>query len=145
MVYVNYNCNLYKGEELCDPLYLSAIQWNSSYVTRFPPGGAGATPSIATTNSSTPGFPEIYYYYNATSTETKYPGVNFTEDNYNLLFYYNRTTGWPAYNDSTLLDVGKMNQFFELSYQGNFNELAEILQLPSENHAKVLWDYINAL
>ncbi|OMJ81138.1 hypothetical protein SteCoe_18453 [Stentor coeruleus] len=145
MVYVNYECDLYGGEELCDPLYLSAIQWNSSFVTRFPPGGAGATPSIATTNSSTPGFPEIYYYYNATSTETKYPGVYFNQTNYNLLFYYNRTTGWPAYNDSTLLDVGKMNQFFDLSYQGNFSGLANILQLPTENHARVLWDYVNAL
>ncbi|OMJ76634.1 hypothetical protein SteCoe_23978 [Stentor coeruleus] len=146
MVYSQYECQPNTlGEEYCDPVYLSALQWTQSYITRFPPLGGIGYKSISSLNKTYYGYPELYYFYTSTPTKNKYPNVTFTIQDYLRLFYYNRTTGFPAYNDSTLLDVGKMDQFFDLAYKGNFYELAQILQLPDFNYARVLWDYVNNL
>ncbi|OMJ92299.1 hypothetical protein SteCoe_4959 [Stentor coeruleus] len=146
MAYNHYGCKPNKySQELCDPVYLSALQWTQSYITRFPLLINESYQSISSFNTTFQGYPEMYYFYTATPTRAKYHNVNFTIESYESLFYYNRTTGFPAYSESTLLDVGKMTQFFDLAYEGRFLELVEILRLPSLNHTRVLWDYINSL
>jgi hypothetical protein len=101
--------------------------------------------SVAGANDTTPGYPELYYFFNSTSIRNKYGSCNFTIDDYNSLFYYNRKNNFPAYSKFTLLDVGKINSFFEWAYKGRFDLISEMLNLGTETKARILWDYINAL
>ena len=144
--FIEYDCPAYTTPGLCDPVYLAGIQWAQSYVTLNPPGGLGEPViSIALSNSSTPGYPELYYYHNNTSNFNKYKNYNFTVQHYRTLFNYNRTNGFPLYDTSTLLDVGQLNLFFSLGYQNKFDEIANTFKLNSVNESRILWDYVNGL
>lgn len=146
LFYNNYECPENANNTLnCDPVYLSNLQWTYSGLTLFPPFMAGSTISVANANNTFTGYPEMYYFYESTSTRTKYGEYEFTMDDYNSLFYYNRKNNFPAYSDHTLLDVGKMNRFFEYANEGDFGSIQTMLNLSSTAKAKVLWDYINAL
>ena len=146
LFYNNYECpDNSKAPLTCDPIYLAGLQWTFSGVTLFPPFMAGPSISIAMSNDSTPGYPELFYFYNKTSTGNKYGPLNFTLDDYNSLFYYNRENNFPAFSKFTLLDVGRIAEFFVLAYAGKFDQISAMLNLGSQNKARVLWDYINAL
>lgn len=144
--FIEYDCPEYKIADMCDPIYLAALQWSQSFITLNPPGGLGnATISIASSNSSTPGYPEIYYYYTDTNTSNKYLDYEFGINDYMTLFNYNRSTGFPLYSTQTLLDVGQLNLFFALAYSNNFTGMAQVFNFSSEDSARIMWDYVNAL
>lgn len=145
--YQEYGCSPTEdGDILCDSSYLAALQWSSSQITLEPPLGAPSQgPSIVSSNSSTPGFPEINYFINYTPIGQKYPGVSFTVDDYNKLFFYDKITGWPKWSNYTLLDVGHIQLFFYEGRKGEFAQMAQDFNLTSVNHARVLWDYVNAI
>lgn len=75
----------------------------------------------------------------------KYPNVEFTPQDYKNLFFYNVTTGWPSYNPTNLMDIGKMTMFYEMGRAQNFTDIASAFALASEDHARVLWGYVNTL
>lgn len=146
LFYNNYECPDDANYTLtCDPLYLANLQWTYSGVTLYPPFMAGPAISIAMSNDTTPGYPEMYYFYNDTTTVNKYGEYSFTMEDYSSLFYYNRKNNFPEYSKYTLLDVGKINSFFTEAYKENFGEIQNMLNLSTEAKARVLWDYINAL
>lgn len=147
LFYNNYECDLSDPNNTltCDPIYLASIQWTFSQVTQYPPFMANPSISIVTTNDTTQGFPEMFYFYNATTSASKFGDYDFTLEDYNSLFYYNRSNNFPAYSEYTLLDVGKINNFFNYAYQGNFTAIQKMLNLSTEAKARVLWDYVNAL
>jgi CD36 family len=141
----NYNCTPYNGMEMCDPEYLGALQWSQSLLTLSPPVISPIGPSITSLTSALTGYPEMNYYLNGTTIGSKYPSVNFTVSDYFKIFNYNRTTGYPIYESTNLLDVGRMNTFFALGSAGNFSTITNLLNLTDEDHARVLWDYMNAI
>jgi len=134
----------YVGAAVCSGQVLGAMQWTQQYITLNPPLGAPIS-SIAFTNATVLGYPEISYFMNATGLYEKYPGLTFSMQDYMSLFDYDMETGWPSGSDYTLLDLGHMMQFFEFGRAGNFSSIQEYLNLTSESHARVLWDYVNTL
>ena len=134
----------YANATVCTGQVLGSLQWTQQYVTLNPPLGAPIT-SIASTNATVYGYPEISYFINATGLNMKYPDVTFPLETYLSLFDYDMETGWPSGSDYTLLDLGHITQFFAFGRAGNFSSIAEYLDLPSESHARVLWDYVNSL
>ncbi|CAG9320269.1 unnamed protein product [Blepharisma stoltei] len=141
-----YGCQETDGSQICDPAYLGALQWSASKITLGPPGdfpSQGST--IKCFNNTIYGYPEMSYFLSSTSTGEKYPGVSFTPGDYFELFYYDRVSGFPKWSNYTLLDVGHMNHFFALGREGLFSQIQADFNLFSENHALVLWDYINEL
>lgn len=146
LFYNNYDCPENPENPLnCDPIYLASLQWTFSGLTLFPPFMAGSTISVANLNNTFSGYLEMFYFYNSTSSESKFGEYDFSLSDYNSLFYYNRSNNFPAYSEYTLLDVGKMNNFFEYAYEGDFHSIQSMLNLSSETKARVLWDYINTL
>ena len=81
----------------------------------------------------------------STTIGNKYPSVSFNSKLFESLFFFNWTSGWPQYSPNTIMDVGKMEALFALAYQNNFTGIQNLFGLPSENHARVLWDYINSV
>lgn len=144
-VYSHYSCTgTINSMQMCDPIFLGSLQWSKSSITSNPYNGLW--PSSSSISSIWPyltGYPEISAYLLGTTIGTKYPEVSFDSDLFESLFYFNWTTGWPIFNATTLMDVGRMNTFFELGYSNNFKQISQQLGLPTENHARVLWDYVN--
>lgn len=145
--YSQFDCAGYNiSEYVCDPVYLAALQWSQSNITLYPPAGASAsTISVSSTNSSSPGYPEIYYYFQSNNLSIKYNSCDFGVDDYMKIFAYNRSNGFPIYNPNSLLDVGRINSFFNLSSAYDFQGVMSAFNLTSVTHARVLWDYVNAL
>lgn len=141
----DYNCEQYQGTDMCDPEYLGAIQWTSSLITMSPPGLPSIGPSIASLTSAITGYPEMSYYLSATTIGEKYPGVSFSVAQYFSLFNYNRLNGYPLYDPTSLLDLGRMTRFFNMGSAGNFSEISETFNLTDTQQARVLWDYINSI
>lgn len=142
---VDYNCSIPDNEYMCTNQSLAAIQWSSCSITAFPPAIAPLGPSIYNVNDSVSGYPEIFYYYNSSSTKYKFPNVNFDREDYDMLFNYNRDTGYPILSDGTLLDVGQINKVFSYGEASDFDGLSTFLGLNNTDKARVLWDYINAI
>ena len=140
-----YKCNTINDMDMCEPEYLGALQWSNSTITLNPPNLPPFGPSITDIATFIKGFPEINYFLQATTIHQKYPDVEFTVDNFYSLFNLNTTTGWPIYDPKSLMDVGRIAQFFELGQQGAFSSIAANLNLTSSNQAAVLWDYVNSL
>ena len=134
----------YVNMTVCSGQVLGALQWTQQYITLNPPLGSPIQ-SIASTNATVLGYPEISYFMSEMGLNEKYPGLNFSMQDYMSLFDYDMETGWPSGSDNTLLDLGHMMQFFEFGRAGNFSSIAEYLDLQSTEHAQVLWDYVNAI
>ena len=47
----------------CDNRYLTAMQWTSQGVTKYPPGGVNGTESVITGNTTAEGFPELSLFH----------------------------------------------------------------------------------
>lgn len=139
----NYQCPTPEDVDFCDGQFLGAVQWATQEVTMSPPLGLNPTPSIAASNASIHGYPEIAYFMNVTGVSDV--NVQWTVDDYYRLFDYNLTTGWPSGSTYTLLDIGHMTQFFSSGRAGNFGAIQTQLGLASAAHAEVLWNYVNSL
>jgi hypothetical protein len=53
----------------------------------------------------------------------RHPNVVFTPDDFAKIFYYNVSDGYPAYSETTLLDIGKMRESFEYGRNGTFSDI----------------------
>ena len=145
LFYNNYECQEWPVRDFtCDPLYLAGLQWASSEITRFPPAIPPLGPSIVSMNNTVTGYPEMYYFYQSTGLASKLPEYEFTSDNYLQLFNYDRKTGYPTFSNHTLLDVGRINLFFELGSNSDFGGIGKAFNLSDEG-AEILWDYVNAI
>lgn len=146
-VYSWYQCSSsINNMQMCDPVELGSLQWSSSSITSNPYKNLW-TSSNSITNfwPFITGYPEISTYMQSTTIGNKYPQVSFSPNLFPSLFYFNWTSGWPLYSPYTLMDVGKMDDFFEMAYGNNFNGIASLFKLPSVSHARVLWDYVNSV
>ena len=108
-----YNCSTTP----CDPMYLGALQWSQQGVTLNPPGASNSsnssTPSIASSNRTTSGYPEISYFLkeyllksNFTEKKSAYENITFTT-NFGLQVLNSTPTppyAFPATNQ-TLLNI----------------------------------------
>ena len=137
----NYACPTSEEEDFCITQYLGALQWSGQAVTLNPPFGLNPTPSIASSNSSIYGYPEIAYYMQAKGIQ----GIEWTVDDYFSLLDYNTATGWPSGSPFTLLDIGHMTTLFSYGRAGNWSDLAIRFNLPTQLHAEVLYGYLNDL
>ncbi|OMJ84865.1 hypothetical protein SteCoe_13922 [Stentor coeruleus] len=146
-LYNFYACTgTFNGMKMCNPEYIGALQWSEMAVTQFP--YSPSLPASLTISSFFPyltGFPEIRYYLFETTIGQKYPGVQLNATDFYRLFNFNKTTGWPIYDPSSLMDIGRMSDFFTLAYSGNFNEMTSVFGFQDVNHTKVFWDYVNSL
>ena len=140
----DYKCGRINNMNMCDPQYLGALQWATSTVTTNPPNITPFGPSIVDVKTYITGYPEVNYYIKSTPIGNKYPGVSFAVSDYFSLFNVS-PEGWPVYSESSLMDVGRMQNFFSLAYSGNFSDIAQQFNLTDETTARVLWDYINGL
>jgi len=147
-----YNCSSIP----CEPFYLVSIQWTSQEVTLHPAGGIiPAKDSVTFYNETVDGYPEISYFLK----EYFIPKYKVDPKEYNLIFpvemvsnLFNTTpsTGSKYCTDpKTLLHFG--NQKFIYDIGKEFDEkldlqilepLRERFELPSLQHAHVLWKYI---
>lgn len=143
--FINYECPEYQGLDVCDPIFLAGIQWSSSGITLTPPAIPPLGPSILSINNTAAGYPELYYFYDYTTSKQKFSNYSFTPDTYRSLFNYNRTTGFPLYDPNTLLDVQQMSIFFQFGLNEDFSNMAQQFNLSDETAARILWDYVNAL
>lgn len=137
----NYACPTANEEDFCMGNYLGALQWSAQTVTLSPPLGLNPTASIAASNSSIYGYPEIAYYMQVAGVK----GVQWTVEDYYRLFDYDVETGWPSGSPDTLLDIGHMNELFAYGRAGNWSSLQTRFNLASEVHSEVLFAYLNAL
>jgi hypothetical protein len=145
LFYNNFECEAWEERDFtCDPIFLAGIQWAYSGVTRFPPAIPPLGQSIVSINGTVTGYPEIFYFYESTGLNKKLPDYTFSSSTYKQLFYYNRTTGYPEYSKYTLLDVGKINTFFDLGSSSDFEGIADKFNI-TESDAEILWDYVNAV
>ena len=141
----NYECPQYQGEYVCEPAFLAAVQWSSSGITLNPPAIPPLGPSITSINNTAKGYPELYYFYDYTTSKNKFSNYTFTTDSYLSLFNFNRTNGYPLYDPSTLLDTNQISLFFNYGLTGDFKAMATRFKLDTPESARILWDYVNAL
>ena len=137
----NYACPTAEHADFCEGDYLGALQWSAQTVTLYPPLGLNPTASIAASNSSIYGYPEIAYYMQV----QKIQGVEWTVEDYYRLFDYDAKTGWPSGSPDTLLDIGHMNELFAYGRAGNWSSMQTRFNLASEVHSEVLFAYLNSL
>lgn len=127
----------------CDPIYLGGLQWASSGITNSSLSNPRSL-SIASSNSTVYGYPEMSYFMHETGLSAKYPNVTWTPEDYASLFNYDFETGWPSGSPYTLLDIGHLRVLFQLGRNSQFEEIAAAFNLTSPDHASVLWAYVNA-
>jgi hypothetical protein len=127
----------------CDPIYIGGLQWARSGITNSIFNNPKSL-TTADSNSTVYGYPEMSYFMNATGLSSKYPNVTWTTDDYVSLFNYDYATGWPSGSAFTLLDIGHLRTFFALGRAYQFEQIQIAFNLTSPDHAKVLWDYVNA-
>ena len=145
-VYNWYSCSgRINNMNMCDPVYLASIQWSSSSVTMKPFNNLWTkTTSISALLPYLTGHLEISDYIQSTSIGSKYPNTTFSPSLFTSLFLFDWESGWPVYSPASVMDVGRMNNLFALGYSNDFPSIASQFNLPSANHSRVLWDYINS-
>jgi hypothetical protein len=142
-----YSCEgSFNGMKACDPVYLGSIQWSSSSVTNWPLNNLwSASLSLSELFPYLTGYLEINSYIKSTTIEKKYPNINFSPQFFYSLFKFDWSSGWPIYSKSSLMDVGRMNNFFKSAYAEDFKSIKKTFDLETTDQARVLWDYINAI
>lgn len=125
----------------CPPHTMTVTQWVNTGVTK-----AGGLPSIAGSNSTIQGYPELSYFIkNNYSNTTEQYNATFTLSEGFALLDYNLTTGWPSGSPYTLLDVQHMMDFFVLGNMKDWQGIQTKFNLSSSVKAEVLFDYMNTL
>ena len=141
-------------QDLCNGDYFAAVQWATQNITINPPGGIGPTPSIAASNISAKGFPEISYYYK----EVFLKNINNTASYQNITFCpkwaYKRLQvskdpkKWLT-DPSLFLHIGNLQflwatgeKFDQSQKLEDLQPIVERFEMQSLYHAHVLWEYL---
>jgi len=158
-----YACPTNPDGDYCAPYFLVTTQWSSQNITKNPAGGViDSKPSVTFFNTTVAGYLELEYFL----TEYFITAYNVDPAEYDIIFSLELTKQLLNYtasegsqyctDEDTLMHVGNQQFIWEIGQQFDADTLlhnnqtnltilqpiADRFNLPSLQHAHVLWKYI---